>query len=135
MASSSSSPILLMIIFSMCLLFSYSESTEYIAGDNESSWKVNFPSKDALIDWATRHQFTYSDAVVNEHEDDCNTKVRSKIGDMVVTKRPLVLPPLITLPQSPSPAPAPNSSSTAASRGFVVLLEVSLAMLMLLIWL
>lgn len=73
--------------------------------------------------------------VVNEHEDDCNTKIRSKIGDMVVTKRPLVLPPLITLPQSPSPAPAPNSSGAAASRGFIVLLEVSLAMMMFLIWL
>ncbi|KAL5066189.1 hypothetical protein RYX36_027926 [Vicia faba] len=137
MASSSTSPILLIIIFSTCLLFSYSESTEYIAGDTESSWKVNFPSRDALIDWATRHQFTYSDTVVNEDEDedDCNTKIHSKLGDMVVTKRPLFLPPLITLPLSPSPAPAPNSSGAAAGRGFIVLLEVSLAMLMFLIWL
>lgn len=69
-------------------------------------------------------------------EDDCNTEIRSKLGgDFVVTKRPLVLPPLITLPLSPSPAPAPSSSGAAAAHGFIVWLGASLPMLMFLIWL
>jgi hypothetical protein len=53
-----SSPILmLMINFSMWLLISYSESTEYVVGDSQNSWKVPLPSRHALTQWASSHQF------------------------------------------------------------------------------
>nr|CAC84520.1 early nodulin Enod5 [Trifolium repens] len=146
-----SSPILmLMIIFSMWLLISYSESTEYVVGDSQNSWKVPLPSRHALTQWASSHQFVDTilfdqDNKVNEDEDiKCNiAKSHSKMGlkldddDVVVKSKPLVIPPLITLPEPPSPAPAPNSSGSyggaAAGRGLIMWLGVSsLAMFMFL---
>ncbi|WJX96792.1 detection of bacterial lipoprotein, variant 2 [Trifolium repens] len=149
-----SSPILmLMIIFSMWLLISYSESTEYVVGDSQNSWKVPLPSRHALTQWASSHQFVDTilfdhDNKVNEDEHiKCNiAKSHSKMGlklgddddDVVVKNKPLVIPPLITLPEPPSPAPAPNSSGSyggaAAGCGLIMWLGVSsLAMFMFLI--
>ncbi|GAU18309.1 hypothetical protein TSUD_201970 [Trifolium subterraneum] len=144
-----SSPILMLImIFSMWLLISYSESTEYVVGNSQNLWKVHLPSRHALTQWASSHQFIDTimfdrDNKVNEDENiKCNTKSHSKMGlklddDVVVKSKPLVMPPLITLPEPPSPAPAPNSSGSnggAAGRGLVMLFGVSsLAMIMFLI--
>ncbi|CAJ2649594.1 early nodulin [Trifolium pratense] len=146
-----SSPILmLIIIFSMWLQISHSESTEYVVADSQNSWKVPFPSRHALTQWASSHQFIDTmlfdgDNKVNEDEyTNCNiVESHSKMGiklddDVVVKSKPLVIPPLITLPEPPSPAPAPNFSGSnggvAAGLGLIMWLGVSsMAMIMFLI--
>jgi len=52
-----------MIIFSMWLLISYSESTDYLIGDSHNSWKVPLPSRGALPHWASAHEFTVGDTI------------------------------------------------------------------------
>ncbi|KAK2412747.1 early nodulin protein [Trifolium repens] len=88
--ASSSSPILLIIIFSiLSLLISCSESTEHMVGDDQFVWKVPLSSPDDLTLWSSSHNFTVGDTIVfryntrresvrevmNEHDFiKCNTK-------------------------------------------------------------
>jgi len=60
----SSSPIFFMIICSMWLLISHSESTEHLVGDNTRLWKLPLPSEEALVQWASSHHFTIGDTIV-----------------------------------------------------------------------
>ncbi|XP_058728404.1 early nodulin-16-like [Vicia villosa] len=60
----SSSLIFFMILFSVLLLISSSESTEHFVGDSERLWKDPLPSEEALFNWASNHHFTIGDTIV-----------------------------------------------------------------------
>lgn len=61
----SSSLIFFMILCSVLLLISSSESTEHFVGDSERLWKVPLPSEEALFNWASNHHFTIGDTIGN----------------------------------------------------------------------